>query len=356
MDIVSKKLSEIKPYGKNPRKNDGAVDAVAASISEFGFKVPVVIDKDGVIVCGHTRYKAAKKLKLNVVPCIVADDLTDEQIKAYRLADNKVSELSLWDDELLIDEKSNITDIDMSDFGFEPFEEEEAEIVEDEAPDVYQEKENERERTFKQYNLQFNDLERTAGRYQMPIIEKQLIETPKQPPIGFNYMLSVESKDRGLHCFLDDYQIERLWNNPEMYAEKLIEFPYVFSPDYSLYLDMPIAMQIWNTYRSRLVGQIMQDYGVTVIPTISWGYPETFDFCFDGIETGSIVAVSTIGVKRNEEQYKIWCDGMDEMIKRIKPSAIWVYGGEVEYDYKGIKTTFFKNEVTERMKQIGGVE
>ena len=135
MQIVEKKITEIKQYEKNPRKNDSAVDAVANSISQFGFRVPVVIDKDNVIVCGHTRYKAAKKLKLDTVPCVVADDLTDEQIKAYRLADNKVSELAEWDIDLLGEELDGIFDIDMSDFGFDlSEEEEETEVIEDEVP------------------------------------------------------------------------------------------------------------------------------------------------------------------------------------------------------------------------------
>ena len=136
MDVIEKKLKDIKPYEKNPRKNDSAVDAVANSIREFGFKVPVVIDKDGVIVCGHTRYKAAKKLGLKTVPCVIADDLTEEQIKAYRLADNKVSELAEWDFDLLGDELKDIFDIDMSDFGFDlSEEEEETEVIEDEVPE-----------------------------------------------------------------------------------------------------------------------------------------------------------------------------------------------------------------------------
>lgn len=118
MNIIEKNLTDIKPYEKNPRKNDSAVDSVANSIKEFGFKVPVVIDKDNVIVCGHTRYKAAKKLGLEKVPCVVADDLTEEQIKAYRLADNKVAEKSEWDFDLLGEELNNIFDIDMSDFDF----------------------------------------------------------------------------------------------------------------------------------------------------------------------------------------------------------------------------------------------
>ena len=118
MRIVMKKLSEIKPYSKNPRHNDKAVDAVAESICEFGFKVPVLIDGNGTIVCGHTRYKAAEKLNLNAVPCIIADDLTDEQIRAFRLADNKTAEIAEWDFDLLSEELEDINDINMNNFGF----------------------------------------------------------------------------------------------------------------------------------------------------------------------------------------------------------------------------------------------
>lgn len=118
MKIVSKKLTDITPYENNPRRNDAAVEYVANSIREFGFKQPIVIDRDGVTVAGHTRYKAAQKLGLDEVPCVMADDLTPEQVKAYRLADNKVGEASQWDFDLLDIELDKITDIDMSDFGF----------------------------------------------------------------------------------------------------------------------------------------------------------------------------------------------------------------------------------------------
>ena len=135
MNIIEKNLKDIKPYEKNPRKNDDAVEYVANSIKEFGFQQPIVIDKNGVIVAGHTRYKASKKLGLEKVPCIIADDLTDEQIKAYRLADNKVSEKSEWDFDLLSEELDDIFNIDMSDFGFDlSEEEEETEVIEDEVP------------------------------------------------------------------------------------------------------------------------------------------------------------------------------------------------------------------------------
>lgn len=134
MNVIDRKIDELKPYENNPRKNDGAVSKVAASIREFGFKVPIVIDRNDVIVCGHTRYKAAVDLGLQSVPCIVADDLTDEQIKAFRLADNKVSEFSVWDFDKLIDELTDISDLDMSEFGFdvsEFSEDEPTEAVED---------------------------------------------------------------------------------------------------------------------------------------------------------------------------------------------------------------------------------
>ena len=94
VQIVIKPIDELKPYNRNPRRNDQAVDAVAASIKEFGFKVPIVIDKDSEIVAGHTRLKAAYKLGIKDIPCIIADDLTPDQIKAFRLADNKTSELA----------------------------------------------------------------------------------------------------------------------------------------------------------------------------------------------------------------------------------------------------------------------
>ena len=115
-------IKDIEPYEFNPRKNEAAVNAVANSIQEFGFKVPIVVDKNNVIVAGHTRYKAALKLGLEEVPCIIADDLTNEQIKAFRLADNKTAELAEWDFDLLDQELKELS-LDMTAFGFEEIEE-----------------------------------------------------------------------------------------------------------------------------------------------------------------------------------------------------------------------------------------
>ncbi len=118
MNILSLQLSDVHPYEKNPRKNDNAVDAVAASIRQFGFLVPLVIDREHIIVAGHTRFKAAQRLGMKTVPCVVADELTEDQIKAFRLADNKVGEMAQWDADLLPLELADIA-VDMSAFGFE---------------------------------------------------------------------------------------------------------------------------------------------------------------------------------------------------------------------------------------------
>lgn len=117
MNIVYKSVDEINPYVNNPRNNDDAVDKVASSIKEFGFKVPIVLDKNNEVVAGHTRLKAAKSLGMDEVPCIVANDLTDDQVKAFRLADNKTGEFADWDFDALTAELDVIA-MDMEDFGF----------------------------------------------------------------------------------------------------------------------------------------------------------------------------------------------------------------------------------------------
>lgn len=120
MKIIEKKVGDLVPYENNPRNNESAVDYVANGIKEFGFKQPIVIDSNNVVVAGHTRLKAAKQLGLDVVPCIVADDLSETQINAFRLADNKAAEKAEWDFSKLEEELEALQfDFDMADFGFD---------------------------------------------------------------------------------------------------------------------------------------------------------------------------------------------------------------------------------------------
>ena len=140
MEVQNLKIDEIKPYENNPRNNLDAVDATANSIKEFGWQQPIVVDKDMVIIVGHTRYLAAKKLGYDTVPVVVASNLSDEQVRAYRLADNKTGELAEWDFKLLDTELQDILDIDMSDFGFELDISEDEEVKEDDFDEEVPEK------------------------------------------------------------------------------------------------------------------------------------------------------------------------------------------------------------------------
>lgn len=144
MQIVEMKLKDIKPYEKNPRINENAVEKVVNSIKEFGFQAPIIIDENNVIIAGHTRHKAAQELGLAVVPCVVAAGLTDAQIKAYRIADNKTAEFAEWDDILLAGELTELSslEVDLETLGFEEWELEHLlnPITEDELQDFFIEK------------------------------------------------------------------------------------------------------------------------------------------------------------------------------------------------------------------------
>jgi hypothetical protein len=348
MEIESIRIEDIKPYENNPRFNDEAVEGVKESIKQFGFKIPMVIDKNNVIVCGHTRYKASVGLGLKEIPCIRADDLTDEQIRAFRIADNKVSEVAEWDLNKLQIELEDIS-LDMSSFGvdLESFEPVNLPDDEDEDDGWYG---DERERTNKAYNLDLIDYENlTNDFWQMPTIKND--HFIPDDLIGFNYALSSKNRNCGVHFYVDDYQFERVWHSPEKYVEVLWEYDCILSPDFSLYMDMPMPMKIWNIYRSRQIGAFYQSRGIKVIPTISWAEAETFEFCFQGIPKGSVVSVSTVGVKEKKDALKVWHEGMTEMIKRIEPSTIIVYGGKIDFDYGDIKTVYFENKVTENWKK-----
>ena len=140
LKVVYLPIGEIVPYENNPRNNEVAVDKVAESIKEFGFQNPIIVDKDKVIIAGHTRLKAAEKLGLKKVPVVIAEDLTEEQARAYRLADNKTGELAIWDLEKLREEIGKITDLDLELFGFMKMADdpkEEPEPIEEEKKKVY---------------------------------------------------------------------------------------------------------------------------------------------------------------------------------------------------------------------------
>lgn len=343
LEIIYLPISELKPYGKNARKHaERDVYAIQTSIERFGMNDPIGIWGDkNIIVEGHGRLEACKRLGIGEVPCVRLDHLTNEQRREYAIAHNATAELSEWDFDLLNEE---IAELDFGGFDFEfvlKSKEWEAGLDENE------ERRNERERTMSTYNLDLYDSFYTDGKYQMPIIDP--VDYIPKELIGFNFVLSSANKSSGVHFYVDDYQFERVWSCPEKYLEKIAEFDCMLTPDFSLYTEMALPVKIWNTYRSRLIGQYAQRMGLTVIPTVSWREASTFDFCFDGLPKKSTLSISTIGVKRGNYNYDIWKAGVDEMMERLQPKTLLVYGGEVDYDFGDVRTINYQNKVTERM-------
>lgn len=160
------------------------------------------------------------------------------------------------------------------------------------------------------------------GVFEIPKIEKEAIKLENIELIGYD-KLSEHETDKIVHFFLDDYKFEVMWNNPEPRIEKLKKYRAVLSPNYSLYTEMPLSLKVYNTFRSRWCGAYLQSKGIKVIPTVAWGDPNTFWFCFDGIETGSVVAVSTLGVRKEKA---LFMQGYNELLRKIKPDAIICYG------------------------------
>lgn len=326
MNIINKKLSEIKPYDKNPRKNDRAVKYVAESIKQFGFQVPIVIDKNGVIICGHTRYKACRKLNIKNIPCVLADELTEEQVKAFRLADNKVSEKSEWDFDLLDDEIESIADFDMSDFGFEFIDHEEN-------------KEKTQDRVENILNLAVANYD-GVGKYDIPQLEPIYTDEIGEIKewIGFNEVLSDKDPDgKAVHFFIDDYQFERVWKNPEKYVDYLLRYEAVLTPDFSPYCDMPMATQIYNHYRKHWVGKFLQEHGVRVIPTIRASTDErSLEWYLEGEPRGGVVCISNMWTKDKEGKEYFLNREFKTMKDVLKPEKIFVYGNEMK-ELKGVE-------------------
>lgn len=317
-DIIYLNPHDIIPYQNNARKNDGAVQSVVNSIKEFGFRNPIILDKDNVVICGHTRLKAALKLKLKTVPCIIADDLTEEQVKAYRLADNKTGEIADWDYNLLEIEMEEICNINMEDFGFEIYNENEVE--KDYAHETQQKVEN----ILNLGKAQFDGV----GKYDIPEIEP-VYELPEiKEWIGFNYVLSDDNPEgKAVHFFIDDYQFERVWNNPDKYVDKLRQYVCITSPDFSPYGDMPLATQIFNHYRKHWVARYFQECGITVIPTIRASADErSLEFFLEGEPEESIVICSSMWTSASEENYKSSKQKWEKMIETLNPSKVFVYG------------------------------
>ena len=312
------KIDEIVPYERNARHNERAVPKVAESIREFVF--------------GHTRVAACKSLGWAEIPdekIEYCDDLSADQIKAFRIADNKTGDIATYNKAMLREEVRGIKALDMSRFGVDfkskalPYG-------------------AERLKTDRAYNLEMVNRS-DCGRDGFPSIKGRMAKPAELQ--GFNYAKSTPADakaDVGCHFFIDDYQFERLWQRPDAYLDVLKPYKCVLTPDFSLYMDMPDAMQQWNRYRSAALGRYWQENGITVVPTLSWAQPSSYGFCFKGIPRHSTVATSTVGVARDDAAQAVWRDGMREAMRRLEPRRVLLYGKDIGFDFGGCEVVEYR--------------
>lgn len=168
---------------------------------------------------------------------------------------------------------------------------------------------------------------KSVGMFKLPLVKKQEISLEDVKLIGYDKINQSKDYDKILYFFLDDYRFESIYNNPEKKIETLKRYKSILTPDFSMFMEMPITLQLFSTFKNRWVGAYLQEQSISVIPTVRWGDLTSFNFCFDRIEKGSIVAVSTLGVRNEKSHFML---GYNEMLRRIKPSKIICYGKPFE--------------------------
>lgn len=195
-----------------------------------------------------------------------------------------------------------------------------------------------------------------VGMYDIPVIKRQEIDLNDNLRwISFNHAFQEKKPEECVcHFYLDDYQFERLWRDPDRYIALFKKFKAITSPDFSLFVDYPIALQIYNHFRKQWLGAYYQTCGVKVIPTVCWSDKRSYDFCFDGIIENSIVTVSDVGCRDSKKATEYFDSGFDEMIKRIYPKKIFLYTSKTDYslDDIGCEVKIIKNKQIERFDNI----
>ena len=349
MEIKYLSPDELIPYEGNAKLHPpDQVEHIANSIEQFGWAQPIVVDEHNVVVIGHGRLMAEKSLHLGQVPVVGRGDLSDEQIRALRIVDNRVAK-SKTDKDILAEELNQIIDIDMEQFGidlnldmdFRLFDDDEEEMRSSLQHNVFENQERMRFPSDNYYRFPNLSATQTVGDKMIRFCDWKEIKDPE------NYIA---------HFFYDDYKFIATWREPDKYIDRLSKFKAVIAPDFSLYTDFPITLQILSCYRRQWCGAYWQSLGIDVIPDVVWGEKDSFKFCFDGIPKHSTVAVSSVGVKRdkewNNETDSLFRDGYNEMLQRLEPTAILYYGDMIDgLDGNIIKIPSFYEEKRQMLNE-----
>lgn len=348
MKIETKKVEDLIPADYNPRKiTKKQYEDLKRSITEFGYIAPIVWNAvTGRVVSGHQRLKVLKDLGYEEVECVVIE-CTEAQEKMLNITFNNVG--GMFEKDKLFGLLSEAEESDLELTGFRQIDVTDYKLdkQEREAKKYYADV---RERTYNLYRLHEFDANQTEGTYQIPKLKACHYVPKRLIPFDYVRRLRTIPPECGVHFFVDDYQLERIWRIPHKVLPRLKNFACTLSPDFSLYMDMPLAMKVWNYYRSMLIGQMMQREGLNVIPTLTWAGEDTFDFCFDGLEPGGVYAVSTVCVMRSKEAQEYWKAGMKEALKRLKPECILLYGfnTKIDFDFGDVRTVRFQFHMMNR--------
>ncbi len=183
--------------------------------------------------------------------------------------------------------------------------------------------------TFERDNFKLSHIQNCwlVGEFEFPEVKATQTTFGKYEAVPFNVAKGIEQKHKYyVHFYIDDYQFDRVWYAPEKYMQFLKQFKGVIAPDFSLYADMPKAMQIWQCYRARVLTSYWQNNGIDVIPNATWSDESSYSWCFDGLPKNSTIAVSSVGCVKNPRALLNFCKGFSEMDKRLKPTKILFYG------------------------------
>lgn len=328
-------ISRLKPYKGNARKHSKAdVEAIADSIRRYGFNDAVGVYGDALeIVEGHGRVLAAKKLGMETVPIVRLDHMTGEERRAYAIQHNRTAELSEWDWPTLKLELDALPPLDLSglEFDLDPKAKRKRGAVENRTDPERDPIPRLQRNVFENFERDFDPV--LTGKYDIPCME------PTRTT-GTDFLRFCDWKDvpdvSGMiaHFFYDDYKFFACWSDPDKYLDRLKDFKAVVAPDFSLYTDFPLALQILSVYRRQWIGAYWQSQGLDVIPAAVWGDERSYDFCFDGFPKRSTIAVSSVGVKADREwngaDYDLFRRGYEEMTRRLEPETVLYYGDMID--------------------------
>lgn len=308
-------LDQIKAYEGNAKiHTKRQIESIAESIKQFGMNTPIAVDESGTLIYGHGRFEALKQLGYEKAPCIRLEHMTEQQRKAYILADNKLNAQTGFDLNVLSAELESITDFDMGDFGFNlDF-------------DIPEHKETYNTRTYKFENFDKEDFP-GEGLYDIPIVQGTQEVPDVTEWIDFDHVMrEKQPMGKGVHFFIHDYKFQRIWQRPERYLKPLGRFECLISPDFSLYQDMPVALQIYNHYRKMWMAAYWQAHGLMVIPNVTFGGDQTLDWFLDGMPRKSTIACSSVSLADGGAWADFLIRACERIKERLEPTTVLWYG------------------------------